>query len=92
LVVSLAEVSGFGDDGARRAGRDEGHVLPLLPTGNDMESQSLHMNKGTPLSKTRSLLFRFIGARDPGAGPGWWEYFGSFGDDIFGDEDPDDAT
>ena len=34
-----------------------------------------------------SLLFRLFGSRGSCAGPGWWEYVGSFGDDIFGDDD-----
>ena len=33
-----------------------------------------------------SLLCRLFGSRASTAGPGWWEYFGSFGDDIFGDD------
>ena len=44
-----------------------------------------------------SLLARFISCGGPvvsigvpAAGPGWWEYLGSFGDDYFGDDDLDD--
>ena len=43
------------------------------------------------MHKTTSLVTRLIGVREP-AGPGWCEYFGSFGDDCFGDEDPTDET
>jgi hypothetical protein len=35
-------------------------------------------------------LLRFIGVRERAESPGWWAYFGSFGDDIIGD-DSDDA-
>ena len=38
-----------------------------------------------------SLLFRFIGF-DRITVPDWWAYFGSFGDDIFGDEYMDAAS
>jgi hypothetical protein len=40
--------------------------------------------KGTPVRKTTSL-FRFITGRERTAALEWWTYFGSFGDDIFGD-------
>jgi hypothetical protein len=33
-----------------------------------------------------------IGSHRPVAGPSWWEYFGSFGDDLFSDDDTDDDT
>jgi hypothetical protein len=42
--------------------------------------------------KARSLLSRLSGFHHPVAGPGWWEYFGSFGDDFFSDEDINDDT
>jgi hypothetical protein len=29
--------------------------------------------------------------RDADRRPSWWEYFGSFGNDIFGDDDTDDG-
>jgi hypothetical protein len=32
--------------------------------------------------------FRAPGRRP---GPSWWEYFGTFGNDIFTDEDPDEV-
>jgi hypothetical protein len=41
--------------------------------------------KGTPVRKTTSSLFRFITGRERVTAPDWWAYFGSFGDDIFGD-------
>ncbi len=47
--------------------------------------------KGAPLRKVTSLLLRFIGVPERLESPDWWTYFGSFGDDIFGDEDTDDA-
>jgi hypothetical protein len=31
-----------------------------------------------------------VGVPDAAAGPGWWEYVGSFGDDDFCDDDLDD--
>jgi hypothetical protein len=36
------------------------------------------------MRKPTSFLRRLIG-RQPAKRPGWWTYFGSFGDDIFGD-------
>ena len=47
--------------------------------------------EGTPVRKATSLLFRLLRREDAGTGPGWWEYFGSFGDDIFGDVEANDA-
>jgi hypothetical protein len=37
------------------------------------------------MSQALSLISRLIGCRRP-AGPDWWSYFGSFGDDIFEDD------
>ena len=45
------------------------------------------MNEGAPLHKAISLLSRLIGFHEPVAEVGWWDYFGSFGDDFFADED-----
>ena len=47
--------------------------------------------KGVLLRKAKSLLLRVMGVPDRAESPDWWTYFGSFGDDIFGDEfeDPD---
>jgi hypothetical protein len=47
--------------------------------------------KGADVRKATELLSRLFGSRNDTAGPGWWEYFGSFGDDIFGDEEVHDA-
>lgn len=44
------------------------------------------------MRKATSLLSRLSGSHHPVAGPGWWEYFGSFGDDFFTDEDINDDT
>ena len=43
------------------------------------------------MRKATSLLLRFIGVPERREHPEWWTYFGSFGDDIFGDDDTDDA-
>lgn len=42
------------------------------------------------MKKATSLLLRFIGVSDRTASPDWWTYFGSFGDDIFCDDETDD--
>lgn len=39
------------------------------------------------MRKATSFLLRFIGIPERTASPDWWTYFGSFGNDIFGDED-----
>ena len=41
------------------------------------------------MRKATSSLFRFITGRERIAASDWWAYFGSFGDDIFGDADPE---
>ena len=43
------------------------------------------------MRKAISLVLRFRGVSEFTESPDWWAYFGSFGDDIFGDEDTDDA-
>ena len=43
------------------------------------------------MRKAISRLVRFRGVRELTESPDWWAYFGSFGDDIFGDEDTDEA-
>jgi hypothetical protein len=42
--------------------------------------------KGAPLQQAISVLLRLIGRPGRAESPGWWAYFGAFGDDIFGDE------
>ena len=39
------------------------------------------------MPKATSFLFRFIGVPERTESPDWWTYFGSFGNDIFGEED-----
>lgn len=41
--------------------------------------------KDALMRKATTFLRRFV-TREPSPGPGWWAYFGSFGDDMFGDE------
>ena len=43
------------------------------------------------MRKAISLLLRFKGVTERTESPDWWAYFGSFGDDIFGDEDTANA-
>jgi hypothetical protein len=43
------------------------------------------------LRKATSFLLRFIGVPERTESLGWWASFGSFGDDIFGDEDTADV-
>ena len=43
------------------------------------------------MRKTISLPLRFRGVREHTESPDWWAYFGSFGDDIVGEEDIDEA-
>lgn len=38
------------------------------------------------MSTAPSLWSRIVRVCRPEPGPGWWPYFGSFGDDIFDDE------
>ena len=38
-----------------------------------------------------SLVLRFRRVSERAESPDWWAYFGSFGDDDFGDEGTDDA-
>ena len=39
------------------------------------------------MHKATSSLLRFIWHPERTESPDWWTYFGSFGNDIFGDED-----
>jgi len=67
---------------------------PLLPAGTGTlaaSSTDACGTKGAPLRKATSILLRLIGLPERAESPGWWEYFGSFGDDIFGDEDTEAA-
>jgi hypothetical protein len=41
------------------------------------------------MTKTIARLFPFMDSDHTAAPPGWWESFGSFGDDIFCDEETD---
>ena len=43
--------------------------------------------EGRLMRKATSFLLRFIAPERP-QGPDWWSYFGSFGDDIFDDDQP----
>ena len=52
----------------------------------------MRYTKGAPLRKATSSLLRFIGFTKRMESPDWWTYFGSFGNDIFGDEDTDDRV
>jgi hypothetical protein len=46
--------------------------------------------KGVPLQQAISFLLRIVGRPGRMESPTWWDYFGAFGDDIFGDESIDD--
>ena len=43
------------------------------------------------MRKAISQLLRFRGVRERTESRDWWAYFGSFGDDTFGDEHTDEA-
>lgn len=43
------------------------------------------------MRKAASFLLRFIRIPERAESPDFWTYFGSFGNDIFGDEDVADA-
>ena len=67
---------------------DAGHVARPVPAGSSRcrIGTDAYETKDVPLYKAIALLSRLIGSRHRGAGPDWWEYFGSFGDDFFADE------
>ena len=78
---------------AGRATGDDGHVPTLLPAGKQpCRIDRWCDTKGAPLRKATSSLLRFIGFTKRMESPDWWTYFGSFGNDIFGDEDTDDRV
>lgn len=60
-------------------------VLPP-DASKSMRHEGRHMRTAT------SSLLRFLGLSRPPGSPGWWAYFGSFGDDIFDDPEPSPAT
>ena len=43
------------------------------------------------MRQAKLFLLRFIGVPERTVTPDWWTYFGSFGNDIFGDEEVADA-
>lgn len=43
------------------------------------------------MRKATSILLRFVGVPERTESLDWWTYFGSFGNDIFGDEDTADV-
>ena len=60
----------------------------MLPAGKKPAASKTDAcgTKGAPVRKATSFLLRFIGVPERMESPDWWTYFGSFGDDIFGDE------
>jgi hypothetical protein len=92
--AQLADRHGL-DRGARAgAAGDDRHVPKSFPRGIGKRAVSKSdacRTKGAPLRKATSFLLRFIGVPERTESRDWWTYFGSFGDDVFGDEDTADA-
>ena len=60
-------------------------------SGRGVSKSDACRTKGAPLRKATSFLLRFVGVPERTEFPDWWTYFGSFGNDMFSDEDTADA-
>lgn len=59
--------------------------------GGVVEVRLRSVRRTAPVRKATSFLLRSIGESEPPEAPDWWAYLGSFGNDIFDDEESDDA-